>query len=515
MGSPTWSPAPNGMDFSNVTANNPTIAPTPASLTIKPTSAESTTIAPTPDSTTGAPSPATSTLAPSPLEPSAFGELRLYSSGSEEEDLGLADGQIIDIGAEGWNFLLLAVITDLSASVSVVKFSIDGESTKGWEDDTEPFIFGPPVGGSPLLNSLATNGPHIIEATAEDSSGGILGVLRATLTIKNVPPQGPPIRKVFRQLQSTGSSGPTIDVIAGILESEFQGASGAIRFGKEDGQERNSEEVAIGLYNVRPGPVNPETGKRSYASTLVSEYLSTSGWVDVAAIIYRDGTTYTPQVVREVFNENFISSGIRAIGLVLMLVAWLIALTLFVLVTILRKDEVVKRAQPIFMQILCVGSIITSSTIFLLSWDEGAGWSEKDLDVACVLSPWFFFIGQILTFCALFTKLWRVDKVLQFRRRAVTISNVIKPLIAVMAIAIAILTAWTVVDPYHWSREVISELPAETYGRCTTNNWWAWFGPLTGLIFVSEAITSEYQIVGAPDDQRIFKSTQGPTMQAF
>ena len=71
--------------------------------------------------------------------------------------------------------------------------------------------------------------------------------------------------------------------------------------------------------------------------------------------------------------------------------------------------------------------MFTSSAIFTLSWDEGAGWSDRQLDIACAMTPWFFFVGNILTFCALFTKLWRVDKVLQFKRRAVTISNVMKP----------------------------------------------------------------------------------------
>ena len=284
----------------------------------------------------------------------------------------------------------------------------------------------------------------------------------------------------------------TINIIGGILKIDFQGASGGVRFGDEQGQERNSEDISVGLYNIRPGKVNEETGKRSYSSVLVSELIaSTSSWVDVAPIVYRDGTIYAPEIVREVFNENFISAGVRAIGLSLMLVAWLTAMVSLVLVTYLQKDGVVQRAQPVFMQILCVGSIITSSTIFLISWDEGAGWSQSQLSTACMLSPWFFFLGQIMTFCTLFTKLWRVNKVLQFRRQAVTISNVIKPLIVVMTVAISILTSWTFVDPYQWKREVISEIPAETFGQCTSTHWWAWFGPLTGLVFMSEAVTSK------------------------
>ena len=79
-------------------------------------------------------------------------------------------------------------------------------------------------------------------------------------------------------------------------------------------------------------------------------------------------------------------------------------------------------------------------------------------------------MGQFMTLCALVTKLWRVEHVLQFQKRVVTVSKVMKPTFVIMTIAVAILTVWTVLDPWSWERELISEIPAETYGQCASKS---------------------------------------------
>jgi gamma-aminobutyric acid type B receptor len=156
------------------------------------------------------------------------------------------------------------------------------------------------------------------------------------------------------------------------------------------------------------------------------------------------------------------------------------------------------------MQLLCVGSILESSSIFTLSFDEGAGWSDKQLDVACMLTPWFFFIGQTMMFSALFTKLWRVDRVLQFRRTAVSVKNVIGPLVALLVITMSILIAWTIIDPWTWERELIKKIPAETYGQCTSDHTWAFFGPLMSILIFAELLTMffAWKTADVPEDFR-------------
>lgn len=228
-----------------------------------------------------------------------------------------------------------------------------------------------------------------------------------------------------RELQSINASQPSNStLLLGMLGTTFHGASGRIAFGKETVNLRNSEDVSIGVYNIRA------RGGQGYDAALVSTYRTDSGWHDVngTTIIYRDGTTVASEVFREVYNENFVSFAVRLVGLVLMSVAWALAVAALVMVHVLSKDTTVQQAQPTILKMLCVGSILTSTAIYTLSWDEGAGWSDSQLDVACALTPWFFVVGQLTTFCALFFKLWGVGATLQFNRSTVTVSRVIKAL---------------------------------------------------------------------------------------
>lgn len=113
------------------------------------------------------------------------------------------------------------------------------------------------------------------------------------------------------------------------------------------------------------------------------------------------------------------------------------------------------------MQILCVGSFVASTAIFTISWDENAGWTNHQLSIACTLSPWLLFTGNVLIFCSIFVKLWRVDRVLRFDHSAVTIRYALKPLFLFLLAGYAILLAHTIYDPWSWERHVVSDIPGE------------------------------------------------------
>ena len=73
-----------------------------------------------------------------------------------------------------------------------------------------------------------------------------------------------------------------------------------------------------------------------------------------------------------------------------------------------------------------------------------------------------------------------------------------------MTICLVILILWTVLDPWTWKREVISEIPPESYGKCTCQYFWVWFGPLIGLLFLAEGLTMYFawKTADIPDDFR-------------
>ena len=94
---------------------------------------------------------------------------------------------------------------------------------------------------------------------------------------------------------------------------------------------------------------------------------------------------------------------------------------------------------------------------------------------------------------------------LQFRRgQNITIRQVLKPLGTLLFLSVAILTAWTVLDPWTWKVDTIRLVPAETYGQCQCQYFWAFFGPLTALIVAAEFLSAffAWKTSDVPEDFR-------------
>ena len=101
---------------------------------------------------------------------------------------------------------------------------------------------------------------------------------------------------------------------------------------------------------------------------------------------------------------------------------------------------------------------------------QGVGWTEEALDRSCIALPWFLYSGAILIYSGLFTKLWRVHKVLQFSRRRVPIRHLVKPMIGIFVATCGLLAAWTAVDPLLWEREESNSSSNQSVGFCRSNS---------------------------------------------
>lgn len=211
-----------------------------------------------------------------------------------------------------------------------------------------------------------------------------------------------------RLLQLTCTQTPSL--LASILASKFTGASGFVSFGKDYRNGRDTDGFTVGVYRI-----GAKAGNQGYELSLVSTWNEISGMIDLGDSGYPVG------VLRRILNHNYIWFRSRVIGLSLMGFAWLIALASIVMLRRLRHEIIIQRAQPFFMQTLCLGSVITSATIFALSWDEDANWTNRQLSNACAITPWLFFIGQSLMFGSMFVKLWRVDRFFHFQEKAVAV----------------------------------------------------------------------------------------------
>jgi len=152
---------------------------------------------------------------------------------------------------------------------------------------------------------------------------------------------------------------------------------------------------------------------------------------------------------------NLVSNEAIYIGIGLSLTCVLLACCLIVWVRCNHKSPVVRAMQPIFLIMLCFGTMMSSLSIIFLGVDES---SKIDAGIACGVYPWLMGIGDTLIISSLFTKLWRVNQVFhaeRFERKVVTVKRVLWPLVVFITLDLGLLLVATLVDPIVWVREPI------------------------------------------------------------
>merc|ERR1719469_901177 len=86
--------------------------------------------------------------------------------------------------------------------------------------------------------------------------------------------------------------------------------------------------------------------------------------------------------------------------------------------------------------------------------------------------PWLLSVGFVLTFSALFSKILKVNTIVQaslrFKRVKLSLVDVLKPLVALSLINLILLSIWALVDPVKWVRTAAEETNKSwnTYGAC-------------------------------------------------
>lgn len=107
-------------------------------------------------------------------------------------------------------------------------------------------------------------------------------------------------------------------------------------------------------------------------------------------------------------NLNLISNATRFTCLFMSLIALISSLGCFMYTVVKWKHPIIKSSQPPFLIMICCGTILMSSSIIPMTMDDS---TTLYVDLSCSLQIWLFFSGFVITFSALFSKLWRVNKV--------------------------------------------------------------------------------------------------------
>ena len=107
---------------------------------------------------------------------------------------------------------------------------------------------------------------------------------------------------------------------------------------------------------------------------------------------------------------------------------------------------------------------------------------------------WLVSLGFSLVFSALFSKLWRINRVFaaaaSLKRVVVTEKDVLKPFAILMTLNFVILLSWTLVDPMVFERVYTDELTS--YGRCMPQGsaWKGFIATLAILNFIALIIVN-------------------------
>merc|ERR1712196_579990 len=187
-------------------------------------------------------------------------------------------------------------------------------------------------------------------------------------------------------------------------------------------------------------------------------------------------------------------SGTRTFGLLLCAFNCGVSCLFLVWTIINRKSDQVKVAQPIFLWMMGVGSIVSTLAIIpmSLSEDDAENLATEEghptADGACMATVWLYGLGFVMTFSPLFAKVWRVERIfdagLKMKRKfKLTTRMVITRIAFAVLIDFVILGIWTAVSPLKYVRrdtvvDPTTQIATESVGACESTYAWYFFGPL-------------------------------------
>eukprot|EP00986_Skeletonema_menzelii_P011228 scaffold5693_cov141-Skeletonema_menzelii.AAC.35 len=261
-----------------------------------------------------------------------------------------------------------------------------------------------------------------------------------------------------------------------IVNSTFEGSSGTILFNSETGT-RNPKSALFSLVNFVDDP-DASTSTVVQFKSQETDLFESGAWRSLKPFVFNSGNTIVPADLPETdVDRNYIPTGLRAVGLTLCGLIIILSIGFTVWTKKKEKKYVVRAAQPIFLYIITIGTLLMGCAIIPLSLDPGVV-SIEGASRACVSIPWLLSCGFSMTFSALFTKTHRILTIMRnaaaFKRVKVTPLDVAKPMVFLLLINIITLAVWTAIDPVI-SKTIVLETnrlgqATETENRCQSDH---------------------------------------------
>jgi len=195
---------------------------------------------------------------------------------------------------------------------------------------------------------------------------------------------------------------------------------------------------------------------------------------------------------------NYISEQTKLVGLVLVSIQSSLSVAAIIWTYFYRKDIVIRKSQPIFLNLSAVGCLVMVLSIIPMGiqegyrhiYDEIRGLETSEVntqvyavDIGCMATPWLWNIGFSLAFSALFAKIVRIKKVFEnaqnFRRVKILPKDVAFIVVIIVGLQLVLLTTWQLVSPWKWERKIrfinTNESTKESQGRCDSEHGQTFF----------------------------------------
>jgi simple sugar transport system substrate-binding protein len=157
-----------------------------------------------------------------------------------------------------------------------------------------------------------------------------------------------------------------------------------------------------------------------------------------------------------------------------------------------KDKNVVRASQPLFLGLIVLGVTVSILAIIPLSAQTEYRYLKDPytgkltdipnpaiplVDAACMLVPWLYGIGFVLTFSALCAKIQRIKMIYaagaSMRRKKVEVKDVLLIMIVMLALEVTILLCWTLISPSMWERSALTEVDGyvlESSGFCMSEH---------------------------------------------
>ena len=308
-------------------------------------------------------------------------------------------------------------------------------------------------------------------------------------------------------------------VVASQQLTEFQGATGPVSFGSDPAYPggRAANTLAFGVFNILP-PAQQLTAANASGSNYVLTNVLHKGshsqvvWKNVAPFYFADGSTSPPALLQDPAPQIYLSCWARVLGFALFGIVAITITGSAVWVYVYRNTRIVKASQPEFLYSIDFGSLLIAICIPLNSFDENYT-DTSTLSRLCTATPWFVFSGVMIIYCALFTKvrivlrvvsriftvrphshrfwqLWRINRLLQFRRVKIKVSHVLWPFILLFTAAMVVMSVWTATEGFEWDAIEVNPISGAIMGKCHGINSIAFFTPIFLLTVIPVLLTA-------------------------